>query len=29
MIKFQKFHGTGNDFIIFNESDLSIDDYSI
>lgn len=29
MINFQKFHGTGNDFIIFNESDLSIDDYSI
>ncbi|SCJ98859.1 Diaminopimelate epimerase [uncultured Clostridium sp.] len=29
MIKFQKFHGTGNDFIIFKESDLRIDDYSI
>lgn len=29
MIKFQKFHGTGNDFILFNESDLSIEDYSL
>ena len=28
MIKFQKFHGTGNDFIIFNESDLNVKDYS-
>lgn len=29
MIKFQKFHGTGNDFILFNESDLNIEDYSL
>lgn len=29
MIKFQKFHGTGNDFILFNESNLSIEDYSL
>lgn len=28
MIKFQKFHGTGNDFIIFKEDDLSVKDYS-
>ena len=28
MIKFQKFHGTGNDFIILRESDLNFEDYS-
>ncbi|MBM6859655.1 diaminopimelate epimerase [Clostridium saudiense] len=28
-MKFQKFHGTGNDFILFNESDLNIEDYSL